>query len=209
MSSKSELKNHHGIEPDWRSGRRWRYGEVPTCWTPWLFDTGSLTQRLRQASGGEFRVALLSSGWQRPMACERRLLSMGVRDVALVRQVHLLCRGEVKVYARTVIPIASLTGANRSLAHLGGRPLGERLFRDKSMRRHEVQVARIERRHRVYDWALATLPLKCKTLWGRRSLFELNGKPLLVSEIYLPPPLPQTGPAFMANARVSLRGEWR
>lgn len=111
---------------------------------------------------------------------------MRAGEHGLVRQVCLLCGSQPLVYARTVIPFPTLRGPVKRLAHLGSRPLGEVLFADKSMRRAPMQVARLLAGHAVYRLALEAVSCVPEELWGRRSLFYLGGKPLLVSEIFLP-----------------------
>ncbi len=153
----------------------------------WLFDSESLTKRLRQAGRGDFRVQLLKQQLERPLLCERRALKMDDRAIALVRQVHLYCAGELTIYARTVMPLTVLRGRSRALAKLGGRPLGEMLFRDKSMRRSPMEIARIETGDLFYHWGVPDAQIAQGQIWGRRSVFRLGGKPLLVNEVFMPP----------------------
>lgn len=164
----------------------------PAAVVDWLYDADSLTKRLKQACGGRFKVRLLDQRWQRPMRCERRLLGLGERELALVRQVYLLCDEQVVVFARTVLPLNILRSRYRYLARLGGKPLGEVLFRDSSMRRSEVQLARIGADHSLYRWLAPYAGPRTAPVWGRRSLFRLGHQPLLVSEVFVapPPPLP-------------------
>ena len=172
-------------EPRWRLGTTLPHGALEAGVAAWLHDADSLTKRLRQACPGRFRVALLGQRWARPMRCERRLLGLDDRALALVRQVHLYCGDEVVVFARTVLPASLLGSRYRYLARLGGKPLGEVLFRDRSMRRSEVELARIEARRSIYA---PLLPQRGDgVIWGRRSLFRLGGQPLLVSELFVPP----------------------
>ncbi len=177
-----------GAEPDWRRAR------VPASKRPasemasWLFDKDSLTKRLRRI--GSFRVQVLSQTLERPMFCERRMLNLPDRGLALVRQVHLYCDGEVRVYARSVLPKNLLSGSGRGLAKLGGQPLGERLFRDKTMSRSQVEISLVQVGDLFYQWARVSELKLGSSIWGRRSLFRLGGQPLLVNEVFLPP-LPQ------------------
>jgi chorismate--pyruvate lyase len=157
----------------------------------WLFDATSLTKRLRQAGAGDFRVKLLAQQFERPLFSERRALGLGDRAIALVRQVHLCCAGDIKVYARSVMPLSLLHGSSRGLARLGGRPLGELLFRDKSMRRSPMQIARIDTDDLFHRWGVPETVIG--QVWGRRSVFRLSGRPLLVNEIFLPPLPKSTG----------------
>ncbi len=174
-------------EPRWCIGHGPRLADLPDEMAEWLLDTGSLTKRLRQA--GDFRVELLKQQFERPLLCERRALGLDDRATALVRQVHLYCNGQVKIYARTVMPLSILHGSSRRLARLGNRPLGELLFRDTSMRRSPVQIARIEEGDLLHRWGVAGIKglTVVGRIWGRRSVFCLSGRPLLVNEIFLPP----------------------
>jgi chorismate--pyruvate lyase len=178
-------------EPSWRSALIMRRGQTPAEVAGWLFDNGSLTQRLRKASGGDFRVEFLEQQWARPLRCERVILGLDDRAVALIRQVRLWCNGRAVVYARTVMPRSSLVGRQRRLARLGGRPLGERLFRDRTMSRSVMEVAEITPEQDFYEWALGAGQESPQPLWGRRSLFTVSGRSLLVNELFLPP-LPST-----------------
>ena len=186
-----------GGEPRWRITSGLRPVDLSDEMAEWLFDSGSLTKRLRQAGGGDFRVKLLKQQFERPLLCERRALGLDDRAIALVRQVHLYCGGEVKVYARTVMPLSMLHGSSRGLARLGGRPLGEMLFRDKSMQRSPMQIARVDEGDLFHRWGVAGISVGTVAgqgrdqIWGRRSVFRLSGRPLLVNEIFLPP-LPQS-----------------
>jgi chorismate--pyruvate lyase len=177
-----------GFEPHWRPGHGLRPAGLSDEMADWLFDGESLTKRLKQACGRNFNVKLLRQNYERPLLCERRALGMDDRAQALVRQVHLCCADQVLVYARSVMPLALLQGNSRGLAHLGGRPLGELLFRDKTMQRSPMEIARIEPGDLFYGWALAEGAAVKGPLWGRRSVFRLAGRPLLVNEIFLPPP---------------------
>lgn len=141
---------------------------------------------MRQACAGSFRVQVLSQGWARPLRSEARALGSRRGRRCIVRQVLLLCDERPWVFARTVIPVTSLHGPQRHLMHLGSRPLGAVLFADKSMRRGVVELTRIAPAHGLYRYATANLQRKPAAIWGRRSVFRVGGRPLLVSEIFLP-----------------------
>ena len=176
--SMSSLKlNQH-----WYHRRQLFTCPIPVEVRSWLFDPSSLTARLIRMCSGEFRVELLSQRIEKPALDEIKALNLTYGDWALVREVHLYCKNKPVVYARTVIPLSTLTGAQRSYGNLGNRPLGAMLFADKTMTRDEVMVSKL----------LSESALHVKTgvigedVWGRRSVFRVGGKPLLVSEYYLP-----------------------
>lgn len=173
---------HQPNEPPWQDYRHFNTVQLPHETRAWLLDQGSLTQRLIKTSRGQFKVQVLSQRWQRPRLSERALLDMPVREVAIIREVLLLCHNEPWVFARSVMPAKSLVGRLRRLRNFDDSSLGAMLFRDTSMRRQPFQLARI-------DGDSQAIPLAVQQnaeLWGRRSRFELGGKPLMVSEIFLP-----------------------
>jgi chorismate--pyruvate lyase len=152
----------------------------------WLFDDGSLTQRLQQLCDGHFSVQVLAQGWARPMLNEARKLKISDSKNAFIRQVYLLCDQKPLVFARTVIPARTLRGRMRRLARLGNKPLGELLFTDPSVQRQALEIAKICATHTLYRMALTHDPEQTRPMWGRRSIFTYRSKPLLVSEIFLP-----------------------
>jgi chorismate--pyruvate lyase len=181
------LFGKHVNEPVWRPRRLLPHTSVPARAAHWLFDQSSLTRRVTAACAGRFRVEVLAQGWQRPMLNEALRLGVQYDHLALVREVYLYCDATPWVFARTIIPRSTLTGAQRHLAWLGDKPLGAVLFADPSMRRDEVEVAGIRRGQLLFERAAAGAHSATAAIWGRRSVFYLGGKPLLVCEIFLPP----------------------
>lgn len=159
---------------------------LPLNLRDWLLDAGSLTDRLKRACRGRFNVRVLDEGWRRPRLDEARVLGMSPTARAWVREVQLLCDGEPWVFARTIVPVSTLTGRQRQLAYLGDRPLGAFLFADPGMRRGEVELACIGRKQAMFGHATRGLKRRPATIWGRRSVFRVGGKPLLVTEVFLP-----------------------
>ncbi|QQD18245.1 chorismate lyase [Spongiibacter nanhainus] len=168
-------------EPRWRSASQFVLDTPPPGVAGWLLDRGSLTAHLRRVSGGQFHVQVLRQRWGLPQLSERQLLGMGDREWGLIREVLLCCHGEPWVYARSVLPAKSLCGRLRRLRRLDNRPLGHLLFSEPSMERIPYQIAR---------FGADQLPLQgldsSAQMWGRRSCFLLQGRPIMVSEIFLP-----------------------
>lgn len=170
----------------WRPYRRYRRSEIPASLAVWLLDTASLTRRLQGLCTDTFRVKVLSQVRGRPRQDESRVLGMRRGALAIIRQVQLLCGTRPQVYARTVIPLSSLTGRVRRLTRLGARPLGAMLFADRGMRRGDVELACFRAGEILYDAATGAPLVATGVIWGRRSVFRVAKKPLLVSEIFLP-----------------------
>lgn len=154
---------------------------MPPVWRRWLADKGSLTQRLIVASNDQFSVNLLRQSYGRPTPAESAALGLRQGRYSLIREVILLGNGVPWVYARSILPLPTLTGRQRTLLQLSNRPLGALLFTDRGMTRDPIEVARIPGRTIPHGLAVSDA-----LLWGRRSVFYLDRKPLLVSEIFLP-----------------------
>ena len=107
-------------------------------------------------------------------------------QIGWIRQVQLLCDGMPWVFARTVVPVTTLSGAQQQLARLGDRPLGAFLFADPGMQRGPVELACIRKEQAMFSEASSGLKRKPAEVWGRRSVFRVGGKPLLVAELFLP-----------------------
>lgn len=169
----------------WHTFRRVPSFYLPNEWRSWVLDRGSLTQRLIHASNGNFSVRVVRQEWLQPNRDEALLLGCPITTRALIREVELLCHGEVWVVARSVIPSSTLQGEERQLKTLGNRSLGSFLFKSRSMKRGPFQITQAS----PSSLAMQAGETLNGPLWGRRSVFFLHEKPLLVSELFLPPVL--------------------
>lgn len=158
---------------------------VPARAASWVFDTGSLTSRLRGHCDGRFRVRVLFHGWALPGPGEARVLGLGRIRGALIREVHLYCGDAPVVFARTVIPASTARGRNRRVAHLRERPLGAFLFADPTLEREALEVIEAMPGRDIRRRSAGT-ETRDGRVWGRRSVFRLRGRPLLVAEVFLP-----------------------
>lgn len=174
--------------PKWQTQRHPLARELSSEWQSWLFDRGSLTQRLIELSHRHFRVQVLREDWRNPMQWERTALGLPVRHTALVREVALLCNEKPLVYARSVLPASTLVGENRRLKHLGNKPLGAALFSAPTLKREPIVFAPI------YHLKTAPYVTHKNPAYARCSVFYMLDKPLLVSEIFLPEIITYTAP---------------
>ncbi len=174
------------MEPLWRTRAMMPKQAIPAEIAAWLFEAGSLTRRIVQHCQQQFRVEVLSQKWQRPLLNESRRMQEPVDHWALIREVLLYCGDTPWVFARSVLPRRTLSGPRLALAKLGTRPLGEVLFSDPSVVRDEMEVAQIARDQRMFACATRHLQDLPNHVWGRRSVFYLQQKPLLVNEVFLP-----------------------
>jgi chorismate--pyruvate lyase len=172
--------------PRWHRHRVGAARDLPPELAGWLFDPGSLTRRLRQCCPDRFQVRVLRQGWSRPGRDEARVLRLRPNARTWTREVQLFCGDQPWVFARTLIPAATLRGRGRRLTQLGSRPLGEVLFSDPGVQRGPVEIARIVTGQRLHQCAVAGFAEPPAAIWGRRSIFRIDGQPLLVCEIFLP-----------------------
>ncbi|HWV15283.1 MAG TPA: chorismate lyase [Cellvibrio sp.] len=169
------------IDKSW-SGARLPLNLAPNSHLrPWLLDKSSLTAKLITLSRGNFRVQVLRQTYARPSRSEAKALGVAPHHLSLIREVILEGNNQPWVFARSVLPLTSLQGRLRHLRKQGTRPLGAFLFSQPQLSRSPIALALISRHHNyVPEILLGDTPV-----WGRRSIFYLYGKPLLVSEVFL------------------------
>ncbi|MBU2884527.1 chorismate lyase [Gilvimarinus agarilyticus] len=156
--------------------------QLPSHLRSWLTDPSSLTARLNQLGGKPISVHIVQQGWGRPSLSEANTLGIAPHSACLVREVIL--RGPQQqpwVFARSLFPATSLKGPLKHLRHLGRRPLGGYLFSHAQLGRSALQLALLPPTGLVPEALQGS-----SALWGRRSVFTLHNKKLLVSEIFLP-----------------------
>lgn len=153
-----------------------------TALRSWLLDSGSLTAKLQKLSNGHFSVEVLRQVHARASRSEALALGIGFNELCLIREVILRGHHQPWVFARSVLPLRSLTGSLRHLRKQGTRPLGAFLFSQPHLKRSPIALALISGHHAYLPEAL----IGANPVWGRRSVFSLADKPLLVSEVFLP-----------------------
>ena len=149
-------------------------------------DKGSFTRHLEQYCKGQLRLELISQRWKKPLWHESRKLRLRQGEFALVREIYIKCNNTPWVYARSIIPRKTLRGAQRRLVNLGARSLGSFLFSKQSVTRDEIEVVSIQKDDKLFALANKITTENSENLWGRRSIFYIKEKPLLVIEIFLP-----------------------
>ena len=150
----------------------------------WLLDPNSLTARLKKHCQ-EFRVELLGQSVE---PCQESDIFANIKagEEVLVREVLLYCDERPQVFARSLLPLSSLTGAEQALANLGTQSLGQVLFNNPSLQRETIEIAMFDLNSSVAKLSQQLNLAKQEELWGRRSVFVLENKPLMVAEVFLP-----------------------
>jgi chorismate--pyruvate lyase len=162
-----------------------RPADTPTqAAASWLYETGSLTERLRRTVDKDVRVSIVLHCRHKPFYTESRLLNLPERRFCLIREVILHALGRPLILARTVIPADTLKGPHGNLAKLGTRPLGEVIFSYPSLKRRLLQIADLT--PSIWNTPLQNCAAITESVWGRRTVYEIAGRPLIVNEFFLP-----------------------
>ncbi|WP_416261136.1 chorismate lyase [Gibbsiella quercinecans] len=140
---------------------------VPAGISDWLMELGSMTRRF------ERHCACVHVEPQRECFVTRAELGEEAQHLPAsqrywLREIILLGDNEPWLIGRTVIPQETLTGEDQALVDLGTVPLGRYLFNSGALTRDYIHIGR----HGAQ--------------WARRSRLRLAGKPLLLTELFLP-----------------------
>jgi chorismate--pyruvate lyase len=150
----------------------------------WVYEQGSLTERLQQQYGKDFNVKVLMHEVRLPFAEEALKLGLRKGEKALVREVILRAGKEPLILARSIVPRATFLHADRRLLRLGNQPLGHVIFTHPELRRQDLEVATLPLCRELKGVPSGEGKLKTR---GRRSLYTIGQNfPLLVSEFFLP-----------------------
>ncbi len=159
---------------------------------PWLYDHGSLTQRIQQRCE-KFSVFPVRDGLARIAYDEAALLGITPHRLAYSREVFLYADGKPVVFAHSTCAREHLRGAWKAMRGLGNRSLGSLLFTHPLVIRQPLHFKKLHVQHPLVGLACARhvghkpdLQIIPDMLWARRSLFTLHGAPLLVTEVFLP-----------------------
>ena len=157
---------------------------VETQLLDWLLDRHSLTERLKSHCQ-HFRVEVLG---QTIAPCSAREANEDIHagEQVLIREVLLYCDDIPQVFARSLMPLTSLTGEQQQLAHLGTQSLGQVLFNHPDLIRKGIEISAFDQHSSVGKLSQYLDLAVNDNLWGRRSVFVLEQKPVMVAEVFLP-----------------------
>ena len=150
----------------------------------WLLDPNSLTARLKRNSQ-HFEVKVLGQKIE-PCHIQEANEDISAGEQVLVREVLLYCDDIPQVFARSLLPLKSLTGEEQQLAHLGNQSLGQVLFNQPGLTRKKIEIAKFDQQSSVANLANYLQLDMSAEMYGRRSVFMLKDKPLMVAEVFLP-----------------------
>lgn len=158
--------------------------DIPSNIQTWLLHAGSFMQRLKDQGINDAKIHVLSEAWQMPFECEQQRLNlystMWIREVLIHSP-----RGKL-MYARTVIPKEILQHKYAEIVNLENRAIGSILFNDPAIVRSHFELALLKPGVFLMEKAMEQLNFHVDQLWARRSTFDLQGRKLLLSEVFLP-----------------------
>jgi len=176
------------LAPHWHNHHCLRRQALPAGLLDWLLFPGSMTARQEVTHQRPVVVRVIKHQWQKPRLSECHALGLRPGELAMVREVDLLCAGQPYMFARSIFPAQTTVGCGRRLRNLGAQPLGKFMFAIPTFSRQPFDIAVLRSGHADFQRAAQLLNGSTPDqLWARRSVCYLTAKqPLLVSEIFLP-----------------------
>ncbi|MBL79982.1 MAG: chorismate--pyruvate lyase [Nitrosomonadaceae bacterium] len=151
----------------------------------WLQNSGSLTLQIQERCNN-FRVEPVFQSYA--VACNDELTVLKLRpgELAHVREIYLYCDKTPVLFAHSVLAKKNLLGPWCGISKLGNKSLGTMLFTNPVIKRTPFKFRELNSAHPLFYKACKNMQIVPNTLWARRSLFSLYGKPILVTEVFLP-----------------------
>lgn len=163
------MENKTIFVPNWRD-RNWfspRDYPLNKSVADWLLEEKSMTSRCERYCH-EVTVQPQFEGYISVESLVAESSELPADRRYWIREILLFGDNIPWLWARTVVPEYALSGSELSLKQLGTTPLGRYLFAQATLERDYIQISSLD------------------GLWGRRSRLKLSGKPLLLTEVFLP-----------------------
>lgn len=167
---------------------------VPEALRQWLYKPFVLSRALRKVCA-QFTVHITDQRVKPLYADEIAALGCYESSNGYIRETYLGDENHPFVYARVTMPEATYLSYKVELDNLGNRPIGETLlYSNPTTTRSEFEIKRItqddellfdELVHTNFYKAVIERNARVPELWARRSVFSLQGKPLLITEVFL------------------------
>jgi chorismate--pyruvate lyase len=134
----------------------------------WLLEQGPITKRIKSMK--EFRLELIQDKLSDVNEDEILFLNIHTKEIR-VREVILYGNENPMVFARTIIPIATIEKGLKELGTLGNKPLGDILFEKDIFSKNDIVFATF------YDGK--------SLFWGRKIKYTVKDQPFSVMEVFL------------------------
>lgn len=150
---------------------------------PWLIHAKHLKLALKQ-QGFDPQVQVLNQCEAQFTTYETALVGC---DKGWIRQMYFKHEGSILTYGRTVVPQPTYQAFYEQFQTLGTRAIGETLLHDKSdVIREPLSFGFVERGSELFQLAVQDYDAPISRLWGRHSIFLIQGHPLLIIELLFP-----------------------
>ena len=170
---------------DWQNSTILDELQVSAELRDWLSLTSSMTKHM-QSNCNIVKVSVVHNKQDTIYQDEATKLGIDVECPCWIREVIMLCNDKQWLYGRTVIPECSLHGKVKDITQLGSIPLGRILFSDPKTQRDNFEYTYIKAAQLYHQRMQVFIPDVTQDLWARRSIFNYDKKPLLLTELFLP-----------------------
>ncbi|MET0988650.1 MAG: chorismate lyase [Steroidobacteraceae bacterium] len=167
----------------WIDAETLAHADVSATIRSWLTYSGLLSARMRDFFGSAYALNIVRE--LQSIDCTEGLARMACPNgAALLREIEIMNGPRRAMFAQTCIPIMTLQ-SQPWLGQLGTSSLGETLARVATVHRGPLEFKHLTGGDALLVAATAgtTSP---SSLWARRSIFAIEGAPLLVTEVFLP-----------------------
>ena len=151
----------------------------PAAWRL-ISHQGSLTKHLRHITNHQIEHRLLSANWGCTLPSEQQALKLTEEEPAWIRHIEWRYHNNRWVFARVVIPQATVIDTQHTLPAVGVQSLGEILFLDDNPPHQTFFFSPIDKNNTDY-------PIETEApLWARHAIVHYQNAPLLITEIFFP-----------------------
>jgi chorismate lyase len=156
---------------------------IPNHYLLWLEKPYVLSKALR-AICTNFSLDVIDQSLGVLTHDEAEILDSVEIPYCLIRQTYLKCDDEAFVYARVCVPHETLFRNKDAFETLGNKPIGETLlYNRKNVYRSEFEI-KVSNVNSPIFRNITLANHNYSEIWGRRSLFNYDGSPLLISEFF-------------------------
>ena len=134
----------------------------------WLNEPGSITSKIKSFS--DFKLKLLGDGPGEVDAAEDDLIISNYEENN-IREVVLCSNEEPLIYAKSIIPLATIRLGLGVLGNLKENPLGDILFSNPEIKKKYMLFAKFQSNEKIF--------------YGRKGIYTVKGYPFSVCEIFL------------------------
>ena len=168
----------------------------------WLEDPRSTTHKLNQRMNGHFHIEVHQQDW---VFIKYALTAWQPFPPGRYWQREVLqwVDGHPWMLASSYFPNTMMTAeTGHAILHLNTTPLGQLIFDDPQTRRNRFLYTYLDDRHALYRRTSKLTQTCSRGIWGRRSAIHWRGHMFLLDEFFLPHPMMENRPTYLAEHRI-------